>query len=41
VRLVSTRATEPAVLLDLSRSGARIGLEQPLALGACLDLKVA
>jgi|GEM_PF-5215038 hypothetical protein len=41
VRPVSTRATEPAVLLDLSRSAARIGLEQPLALGACLDLKVA
>ena len=41
VRLVSTRATAPAVLLDLSRSAARIGLEQPLALGACLDLKVA
>jgi hypothetical protein len=29
------------VLLDLSRSGARVGLEQPLALGACLYLKVA
>jgi len=41
VRLVSTRATEPAVLLDLSRSSARIGLEQPLALGACLYFKVA
>lgn len=41
VRLVSTRATEPAVLLDLSRSGARTGLEKPLALGACLYLKVA
>ena len=41
MRLVSTRATEPAVLLDLSRSSARIGLEQPLALGACLYFKVA
>jgi hypothetical protein len=41
VRLVSTRATEPAVLLDLSRSGARTGLEQSLALGACLYFKVA
>jgi hypothetical protein len=41
VRLISTRATEPGVLLDLSRSGARVGLEQPLALGACLYLKVA
>lgn len=41
VKLVSTRATETAVLLDLSRSGARVGLEQPLAPGACLYLKVA
>ena len=40
-KLVSTRATEPAVLLDLSRSGARVGLEHPLAPGACLYLKVA
>ena len=41
VRLVSTRATKPAMLLDLSRSAARIGPEQPLALRACLYLKVA
>lgn len=41
VRLTSTHATEPGVLLDLSRSGARVRLEQPLALGACLYLNVA
>ena len=41
VRLVSTRATKPAMLLDLSRSAARIGPDQPLALRACLYLKVA
>lgn len=41
VRLILTRATETGVLLDLSRTGARIGLEQPLVPGACLFLKVA
>lgn len=40
-RLVSTRATEACVLLDLSRSGARIGLAKPFAPGACLYLHIA
>ncbi len=41
VRLVSTHATESCILLDLSRSGARIGLAQPLPEGACLYLRIA
>lgn len=41
VRLISTHATESCVLLDLSRSGARIGLAHPLPEGACLYLRVA
>jgi hypothetical protein len=41
VRLVSTRATENCILLDLSRTGARVGLADPLAPGACLYLAVA
>jgi PilZ domain len=41
VRLVSTRATESCVLLDLSRTGARIGLAEPLPPGSLLYLNVA
>ena len=41
VRIVSTRATQDCILLDLSRSGARIGLVDPLAPGMCLYLLVA
>jgi hypothetical protein len=40
VRLLSTRATESCVLLDLSRTGARVGLARPLAPGELLWLKV-
>lgn len=41
VRIVSTHGTQPCILLDLSRTGARIGLAQPLAPGMCLYLKIA
>lgn len=41
VRMVSTHATQNCILLDLSRSGARIGLAEPLAPGMCLYLRVA
>lgn len=41
VRIVSTRATQSCILLDLSRSGARIGLADPLAPGMCLYLQIA
>lgn len=41
VRLVATYATETCVLLDLSRSGARIGLERPMARGDCAYLQLA
>ncbi len=41
VRIVSTRATQGCILLDLSRSGARIGLVDPLAPGMCLYLQIA
>jgi hypothetical protein len=41
VRIVSTRATQSCILLDLSRTGARIGLPDPLAPGRCLYLQVA
>jgi hypothetical protein len=40
VRMVSTLATQNCILLDLSRTGARIGLPEPLAPGACLYLTV-
>lgn len=40
VRLISTSANDTGVLLDLSRSGARVGLANPLAPGACLYLRV-
>jgi hypothetical protein len=40
-RLVSTRTTKPCILLDLSRTGARIGLERPLAAGELVYLRVA
>jgi hypothetical protein len=40
-RLVSTRATNPCILLDLSRTGARIGLERPLVPGELAYLRVA
>ncbi|SHN64678.1 PilZ domain-containing protein [Erythrobacter sanguineus] len=41
VRLVATYATETCVLLDLSRSGARIGLARPLPCGDCAYLQIA
>ncbi len=41
VRIVSTHATETCILLDLSRTGARIGLADPLAPGMCLYLRIA
>ncbi|MFN3864200.1 MAG: PilZ domain-containing protein [Erythrobacter sp.] len=41
VRMVSTHATQSCILLDLSCTGARIGLAEPLAPGTCLYLKVA
>lgn len=41
VRLVATHVTETCVLLDLSRTGARIGLARPLAEGACLYIQIA
>jgi len=41
VRIVSTHATQTCILLDLSRTGARIGLAEPLAPGMCLYLKIA
>ncbi|GAB4475313.1 MAG: hypothetical protein OHK0018_06000 [Erythrobacter tepidarius] len=41
VRMVSTHATQNCILLDLSRTGARIGLAEPLAPGMCLYLRVA
>jgi len=41
VRLVATYATETCVLLDLSRSGARIGLKRPMAPGDCAYLQLA
>lgn len=41
VRMVSTHATQSCILLDLSRTGARIGLAEPLAPGMCLYLKIA
>ena len=41
VRMVSTHATQNCILLDLSRTGARIGLAEPLAPGMCLYLKIA
>lgn len=40
-RLVLIHATKNCVLLDLSRSGARIGLEEPLIPGARLFLQIA
>jgi len=40
-QIVSTHATGTCVLLDLSRSGARIGLERALPPGECIYLKVA
>lgn len=41
VNLLSTRATEEVMLLDLSRTGARVGLAEPLAPGEMLYLKLA
>jgi hypothetical protein len=41
VRLVSTHGTAICVLLDLSRSGARIGLAEPLPPGVCVYLRIA
>jgi hypothetical protein len=41
VRVVSTHATQTCVLLDLSRTGARIGLAEPLAPGMCVYLEIA
>lgn len=40
VRMMSTHGTATCVLLDLSRSGARIGLADPLPEGACLYLTI-
>lgn len=40
VRVISTRGIATCVLLDLSRSGARIGLASPLPVGACLYLAI-
>lgn len=41
VRMVSTHATQSCILLDLSRTGARIGLAEPLAPRMCLYLGIA
>lgn len=41
VRVLSTHATQACVLIDLSRTGARIGLAEPLARGMCCYLEVA
>jgi len=41
VRLVAIHTSRNCVLLDLSRSGARIGLERPLAPGDCAYLQIA
>lgn len=41
VRIVSTHATQTCILLDLSRTGARIGIAEPLAPGICLFLRIA
>lgn len=41
VKLLATHATENCVLLDLSRTGARIGLAEPLAPGEMLYLRFA
>ncbi|MEQ5786978.1 PilZ domain-containing protein [Erythrobacter sp. NFXS35] len=41
VRVISTRANQPCVLLDLSRTGARIGLATPLRPGELIYLNVA
>lgn len=41
VRMVSTHATQSCILLDLSRTGARIGLTEPLAPSKCLYLRIA
>lgn len=41
VRLVSTYSTEACILLDLSRTGARVGLERLLSPGELLYLGVA
>lgn len=40
VRAMSTSGTANCVLLDLSCSGARIGLAEPLPVGACLYLTI-
>lgn len=40
-RLVTIHITRSCVLLDLSRSGARIGLAEPLAPDECAYLQVA
>jgi hypothetical protein len=39
--MLSTHATQSCILLDLSRTGARIGLAEPLAQGMCLYLEIA
>jgi hypothetical protein len=41
VRILSTHATQTCILLDLSRTGARIGMAEPFAPGMCLYLDVA
>ncbi|MFN4021147.1 MAG: PilZ domain-containing protein [Erythrobacter sp.] len=41
VRIVSIHGTQTGILLDLSRTGARIGLAEPLTPGMCLYLKIA
>lgn len=40
VRVLSTYGTANCVLIDLSRSGARIGLADLLPVGACLYLSI-
>ena len=40
VRMMATHATQTCVLLDLSRTGARIGLAEPLAPGELLYLRI-
>lgn len=39
--VITTKANDPCVLLDLSRTGARIGMARPLDLGELLYLKIA